>query len=80
MVNFVLDKTGSSKLIYVGHSMGTTALFTMINLHPQMADRIYSAHLLAPGKLIVFLFCFAEGTIQKTNNIVIHNYKNVYSF
>ena len=49
MLNFVLNTTGSSKLIYVGHSMGTTALFTMSNLHPEMADHIHSAHLLAPG-------------------------------
>ena len=49
MINFVLDKTSSSKLVYIGHSMGTTALFTMLNLHPEMGDRISSAHLLAPG-------------------------------
>ena len=32
--------------------MGTTALFTMSNLHPEMADHIHSAHLLAPGNAL----------------------------
>ena len=52
MLKFVLNTTGSSKLIYVGHSMGTTALFTMSSLHPEMANYIHSAHLLAPGNMI----------------------------
>ena len=52
MINFALMKSGSSKLVYVGHSMGTTALFIMMNLHPEMESRIYSAHLLAPGNNI----------------------------
>ena len=52
MLKFVLNTTGSPKLIYVGHSMGTTALFTMSNLHPEMANYIHSAHLLAPGNII----------------------------
>ena len=52
MLKFVLNTTGSSKLIYVGHSMGTTALFTMSSLHPEMANYIRSAHLLAPGNMI----------------------------
>ena len=50
MINFVLRMTGSPKLVYVGHSMGSTAMFTMLNIHPHIADRIHAAHLLAPGK------------------------------
>ena len=55
MINFVLRKTGSHKLVYIGHSMGTTALFTMLNLHPEMGDRIFTAHLLAPGNTTYFI-------------------------
>ena len=65
MLNFVLKMTGSSKLIYLGHSMGTTAFFTMMNLHPEMANRIYSAHLLAPGKSALDHMIYDIGNILK---------------
>lgn len=48
MINFVLKETQQEQIIYIGHSMGATALFIMCNLHPNMTSKIKEAHLLAP--------------------------------
>ena len=48
MVNFVLDETQQEQTIYIGHSLGTSALFIMCNLHPNMISKIIEAHLLGP--------------------------------
>ena len=48
MINFVLKETRQTQIIYIGHSMGATALFIMCNLHSNMSSKIKEAHLLAP--------------------------------
>ncbi|CAK1547640.1 unnamed protein product [Leptosia nina] len=40
MVDFVLDKTGKDKLIYVGHSQGTTIFYIMCSLLPEYNEKI----------------------------------------
>lgn len=49
MVDKVLNITGLEKIMYVGHSMGTTSFFTMMALKPQYNDKIISFIALAPA-------------------------------
>lgn len=50
MINFVLEKTGESKLHYIGHSQGTTAFFVMgaLDKNGVMMSKIKSMQALAP--------------------------------
>lgn len=48
MINYALEKTGKTKLHYVGHSQGTTAFFVMGSLRPDMMPKIITMHALAP--------------------------------
>lgn len=48
MIDHVLKATRSDALTFVGHSMGTTALFIMLSEAPQMNARIKQAVMLAP--------------------------------
>ena len=48
MINKALDTTGQSQLFYVGHSMGTTTVMAMSDIHPEMKEKIILANLLAP--------------------------------
>lgn len=48
MVDYVLEKTGKSKLHYVGHSQGTTAFWAMCAQRPGYCDKIISMQALAP--------------------------------
>jgi len=47
-IDFVLYKTGSKKLQYIGHSQGTTAFFVMLSEKPEYNDKIEKMHALAP--------------------------------
>ncbi|XP_047505111.1 lipase 3-like [Pieris napi] len=40
MIDFVLEKTNKSSLIYIGHSQGTTAFFIMCSLRPEYNKKI----------------------------------------
>ncbi|GLH01219.1 Lipase 3, partial [Gryllus bimaculatus] len=47
-MEYILRATGASQLHYVGHSMGTTALFALAAARPRAAARVASAFALAP--------------------------------
>ncbi|KZS08948.1 putative Lipase 3 [Daphnia magna] len=49
VINFVLTKTGSEKMSYVGHSMGCTMFFICMSLHPELNDKIDVMIALAPA-------------------------------
>ncbi|XP_062545372.1 lipase 3-like [Armigeres subalbatus] len=48
MIDYVLKKTGSKSIHYVGHSQGTTAFFVMASLKPSYNAKIRTMHALAP--------------------------------
>ena len=49
MVSYVTEASGQPRLSYVGHSMGTTALWIMTDLYPEFANaRVDVAAALAP--------------------------------
>ncbi|KAG8230455.1 hypothetical protein J437_LFUL009944 [Ladona fulva] len=47
-IDYVIEKTGQSKIFYAGHSMGTTMFFVMNSLLPQYNVKFRSMHALAP--------------------------------
>lgn len=49
MINAILRKTEKSRLFYVGHSQGTTALLVLLSLQPEFNQKIIQAHLMAPA-------------------------------
>ena len=48
MINKAIETTGEPKVFYIGHSMGTTTLMAMSDIHPEMKEKIILASLLAP--------------------------------
>ena len=48
MINKALETSGQSRLFYIGHSMGTTTVMAMSDIHPEMKEKIMLANLLAP--------------------------------
>lgn len=69
MIKFVLQKTNYKKLHYVGHGMGTTALFVMCHMRPEMQSKIQSMNALAPiaytgnmySPLVRYMASFSSG-------------------
>lgn len=47
-IDFILNKTGQSKLHFIAHSQGTTSFFVMLSEKPEYNDKIISMHALAP--------------------------------
>ena len=48
MIDKIIEVTGQEKMVYVGHSMGTTGFMTMANQRPEYQDKISMAHFMAP--------------------------------
>lgn len=49
MLDFVLNRTSTERLFYVGHSQGTTSLCVLLTMKPEYNDKIIQAHLLTPA-------------------------------
>lgn len=47
-VDYILEKTSNSNLVYVGHSQGTTILMARLATHQEFAEKIKLAVFLAP--------------------------------
>ncbi|XP_055912568.1 lipase 3-like [Eupeodes corollae] len=48
MLDYVREKTGVKKVVYIGHSQGTTAFLVLNSLNPDYNKYFESAHLLSP--------------------------------
>ncbi|XP_037817101.1 lipase 3-like [Lucilia sericata] len=48
MIDYILNKTGETKVHYVGHSQGNTVFFVMASTRPEYNKKIKTAHMLAP--------------------------------
>lgn len=47
-IDYILKETGKEQLVYIGHSMGTTMLFTALSMDPSYNEKIKMAFLLSP--------------------------------
>lgn len=47
-IDFILERTGHDDLLYVGHSMGTTAFFVMLSERPAYNVKVRAMSALAP--------------------------------
>lgn len=48
MIDYVIKATGREKIIYLGHSQGTTTFFVMASEKPEYQDKIQAMFALAP--------------------------------
>ncbi|XP_069680604.1 lipase 3-like [Periplaneta americana] len=48
VIDYILEKTGKEKIIYVGHSMGTTLFYIMMSQRPEYNEKITVMISLAP--------------------------------
>lgn len=65
IIDYILDETKNSKLLYVGHSQGGTTLLTMLSERPEYNEKLYAASLLAPAGYMTnthFIFQFLGQT------------------
>ncbi|KAJ8720872.1 hypothetical protein PYW08_006337 [Mythimna loreyi] len=49
MIDKVLNVTGLDKIMYLGHSMGTTTFFTMMSQRPEYNEKLIASVALAPS-------------------------------
>lgn len=49
VINYVLAKTGRTKLIFIGHSMGCAIFFLAIITHPELNDKVEVMMAMAPA-------------------------------
>lgn len=54
-IDFVLEKTGFKKLLYVGHSQGTTVYFVMASERPEYNDKIELSINLGPTVFLIHM-------------------------
>lgn len=47
-IDYILEKTNSTKVNYIGHSQGTTSFFVMMSERPEYNDKILFATMMAP--------------------------------
>lgn len=81
MIDFVLNRTSSEKLFYVGHSQGTTSVGVLLATRPEYNGKIIQAHLLAPA-IIMKNFPHPVGRIiqfievrSTLSNLRFHNFR-----
>lgn len=55
MIDYVLRLTGRQKVLYVGHSQGTTSLLALLASRPEYNQKIAQAHLLAPAAFMKYM-------------------------
>ncbi|XP_065368795.1 lipase 3-like [Calliphora vicina] len=60
MIDYILNKTGETKVHYVGHSQGNTVFFVMASTRPEYNTKIKTAHMLAPP---IFMGNVTDGLI-----------------
>lgn len=49
IIDFILEKTNQTQLIYTGYSQGGTSIFVLLSERPEYNEKIASVHLLAPA-------------------------------
>lgn len=49
MIDFILDQTNQTQLIYTGYSQGGTSLFVLLSELPEYNEKLASIHLMAPA-------------------------------
>lgn len=54
-IDYVISATGQRRLLYVGHSQGTTQLLVMTSMRPEYNDKIALAAGLAPAAFTGYL-------------------------
>jgi pimeloyl-ACP methyl ester carboxylesterase len=52
VIDYVLKATGTQKLHYVGHSMGTTMFYVLLSERPQYNSKILAMFSLAPAAFL----------------------------
>lgn len=52
-IDYILNKTGQSTLFYIGHSMGTTAFFTLASVRPEYNKKVKLMQAFGPAAFFV---------------------------
>ena len=77
MIDYVLKKTNRKKLIYAGHSQGTTDFFVMASERPEYQKKIKAMFAMAPVAYLTYIKSPFYQVISKFgNNIEVGNATN----
>jgi len=76
MIDYVLNYTKQKTLYYIGHSMGTTILFTLLSMRPEYNAKIKLGICLAPVAIWKEIPSFLENIRRKISNILVKRYQN----
>lgn len=78
MIDYVLEKTGVSKVSYVGHSQGTTAFWVMGSERPEYMSKIKVMCALAPIAYMNHIPNVALKLISKMQGVISVSKQNKY--
>ena len=68
-INYVLKETGASKLVYIGHSMGTAIFWVAMITHPELNSKIDVMIALAPAASVANVKSLVKFTAPFINPI-----------
>ena len=77
-VGFVLQTTGKAKLVYMGHSQGTTQMFAHLSDQPAFGQKLYLAVMLAPVGSVKHQTSALLSSISKTSFLSFANWLGAY--
>ena len=74
MIDYVLSYTKQKTMHYIGHSMGTTTLFTLLSMRPEYNAKIKLGICLAPVAIWKEVSPFLEHFRRKMPKILVKRY------
>lgn len=54
MIDYILEQTKQTKLIYIGHSQGSTSVFVLLSERPEYNEKIAMVHAMAPPIILKY--------------------------
>lgn len=69
VIDYILMQTNQTKLAYVGHSQGVTALFVLLSELPEYNDKISIAHVMTPPVIFKYNHPLVPRSIDEVNSV-----------
>lgn len=68
-IDFILEQTNQTQLIYTGYSQGGTSMFVLLSEHPEYNEKLASIHLLAPAVFYTKTNALIQPLLKNINTV-----------